>query len=182
MKKLLSLVLLLTVLSGASVDAQQLVQRDSATLDSITQSYLDAMVVMRDTLLAVRVSASRASRDFRNTAYDVVVSRLGRLHRACDAASIVAMEQAVVFAGETAKSHLVELVGSVAESLRALSASITQECTNVFTVELASARDSLTDWGPYHFSKVRTLEQRYLSSAFALARAANFRIEPLFRR
>lgn len=182
MKKFITLFLLLTVLSGVRVEAQQLRQRDAAVLDSVTQSYLDAMVVMRDTLLAVRVTASRVSRDFGTTAYAVVVSRVRRLRQTCDAASIVAMEQAGVFDTLMARPHLAEPVGSVAESLRALSESITNECTNVFTPELTSAPDSLTGWGPYHLSRVQRLERRYVASAFSLARAANFRIEATFRR
>ncbi len=180
MKKLVFLLALFTVLPASAANAQEVVP-DPVVLDSVKQSYQDAMIVVRDTLLAVQTLASRASRDLNGTAYDVVVSRIGRLRRACDAAALVAEEKAEVFNRRGAEPHLEDLVESVSAALGDLVVEINRNCISVFTPELAQAQDSLTQWGPYHIRQASRLGQEYVAAAYALAQAAEFRIPPRFR-
>jgi hypothetical protein len=182
MKKIFQYAVFLTFIGVSSAEAQVVTRGERPVLDSVSQSYHDAIILVRDTMLTVRGAASRASRDLRGTAYEVVVNRIGRLRRACDAASVLASEQVVVFDRRAAEPRLADLVGSMAGSLQELSLGISRECSSVFTVELVQAQDSLTAWGPYHISRLQRLEQTYLGSAYALAKAANFRIDPPLAR
>ena len=97
MKKIFQYAVFLTFIGVSSAETQVVTRGERPVLDSVSQSYHDAIILVRDTMLTVRGAASRASRDLRGTAYEVVVNRIGRLRRACDAASVLASEQVVVF-------------------------------------------------------------------------------------
>jgi hypothetical protein len=162
--------------------AQEIIMTDTPepVLDSVRQSYKDALIMLRDTLAGVRVQVRSFRRDLGQAGPETVVGRARRLRDRCVTAMETLQGAEPVFRSARAPDERVrtqsrELVGQ----MRTLRGTLGEHCEQTMTAEGPGVwADTLRAWGPYHTAQVERGIMAYYDEAARFARAADFKVEP----
>jgi hypothetical protein len=170
----------LLVLLAPAAQAQQLITPNTrAPLSPEKAKIHDALVTLRDSLLAVQTASGRLERDLRSSSDAVLRSRARTMSAACSSSSraSVAAQQVVTASPDPVKDPKKTRQGLVA-SLKDLRASL-DKCATDFTsyTDPAHSQD-LRGYGVSRSSKTDDAIQRYSGTLEPYLGAVDIVIEP----
>ncbi len=154
-------------------------ERHADQLDSLTERYRDALLVVRDTVRSVGAATAMFRRDLGSAAPETVIGRASTLRERCSVAIGVLEDREPTFQPgigservQTAKDSLISAMGRLSRELR-------QECVERFQNEGPGVHaDTLRAWGPYRISRIDEAIRRYGAAVGNFARVVSIRLPP----
>jgi hypothetical protein len=160
----------------------QIIIPDTAVvvLDSVRQSYKDALIMVRDTLAGVRSQVHAFRRDLQQAGPETVVSRATRLRTRCvNAIQTLRTAEPVFRSGRAPDERIRTRSRELVSEMRTLQGTLGEHCEQAMTREGPGVwPDSLRAWGMYRTAQVDRGIMTYYQAAGRFARTADFKLEP----
>ncbi len=182
---MLGLVIALAVLSlfapgRATAQIRTGMPGDTAMLDSLRRSYLDALVEVRDTLTVLASDMSWFRQDLAGVGAETVLNRAEVLHGTCVGSVAVLRAAEPVFRPSRAPNDRVRNESEVlVREMRSLRRTVDEHCLTGLALEGPGERaDSLRAWGPYHLRGIGLAVQAYHGASARFQKAAEIKVKP----
>jgi hypothetical protein len=148
-------------------------------LDSLSQSYKDVLLVLRDTLTDVQANVSSFRRVLAQGGSETVVNRARSLHAVCGRAVVTVQEAEPTFAPDRAsRDYVRKRSAELVTEMRALRRALGENCEALAPEGPGERADSLRAWGPYYSSRIDRALGAYYGSVARFLDAAEFKLEP----
>lgn len=184
-RTVLGLVIALVVLSlfapgRATAQIRTGMPGDTAMLDSLRRSYLDALVEVRDTLTVLAADMSWFRQDLAGVGAETVLNRAEVLYGACVGSVAVLRAAEPVFRPSRAPNDRVRNESeALVREMRSLRRTVDEHCLTGLAPEGPGERaDSLRAWGPYHLRGVGLAVQAYHAVSGQFQKAAEIKVPP----
>lgn len=167
------------VAAAAQVTPADFIRPDSTELDSLSQSYKDALLLLRDTLTTVQASVSSFRRVLAQGGAETVVNRARSLHAKCGRAVVTVREMEPTFSASRAPDDRVrEQSVELTRQMRTLRGDLDENCGALAPEGPGERADTLRAWGPYYSSRIDRALVAYYESVARFLKAADFKLEP----
>ena len=153
---------------------------DTAILDSLQQSYLDALVEVRDTLATLAAEMSWFRQDLAGVGAETVLNRAGVLHGTCvSSVAVLRAVEPVVRPSRAPNDRVRNESEVLVREMRSLRRTLDEHCLTGLALEGPGEwADSLRAWGPYHLRGIGLGVQAYHGASARFQRAAEIKVKP----
>lgn len=153
---------------------------DTAILDSLSRSYLDALVEVRDTLTTLAANVSMFRQGLAGVGAETVLNQAEVLHGACVGSVAVLRAVEPVFRPSRAPNDRVrDESEALLREMRSLRRTLDEHCLTGMAVEGPGEwADSLRAWGPYHLRDIGLSVQAYHAASGLFQKAAEIKVRP----